>query len=228
MHLEGSWGYCPSECPTACTPGSHWAPDTCNTCVCGLDGQAVCTQLPCSLPLPPPSSPTTKCLTEAGPDQGRACVLPFSFQGKVHSTCAPWTFGGEQEGKLWCSTRCSSLATTMPRTSPLGVHIDGGGHYGFCSTNCGPIEQTSSEARCTLKLISSTLSDWKVERRTTRTLSSKTPWSCWTIPTKGPVHPPKTEVARNPCQVCYLTLRQLISSIFIMDSGELDVMWSTV
>ena len=26
-------------------------------------------------------------------------------QGRTHTTCAPWTFGGEHEGKLWCSTK---------------------------------------------------------------------------------------------------------------------------
>ena len=28
-----------------------------------------------------------------------------NFQGRTHTTCAPWTFGGEHEGKLWCSTK---------------------------------------------------------------------------------------------------------------------------
>jgi len=127
--LPGSWGYCPPTCPSSCTPGSKWSSDACNSCTCSSEGKSVCSeQKSCSPPLPPSSSPSTRCLTESGPSKNTPCVLPFSFQGRTHTTCAPWTFGGEHEGKLWCSTK----------TSPLGVHVEGGGHYGFCSEGCGP------------------------------------------------------------------------------------------
>ena len=123
-HLLTSWGYCPLTCPSTCTPGSKWSSNTCTSCTCNSDGKAVCSeQKSCSPPLPPSSSPSTRCLTESGPSKGIPCVLPFSFQvtkvplfpttwmwskkfkGRSHTTCAPWTFGGEHEGKLWCSTK---------------------------------------------------------------------------------------------------------------------------
>ena len=116
-----SWGYCPLTCPSTCTPGSKWSSDTCTSCICSPEGKAVCSeQKSCSPPLPPSSSPSTRCLTESGPSKNIPCVLPFSFQvtsppimnvkqpsfqGRTHTTCAPWTFGGEHEGKLWCSTK---------------------------------------------------------------------------------------------------------------------------
>ena len=76
-----SWGYCPRDCPSTCTPGSKWSSDACNSCTCSLEGKAVCSeQESCSPPFPPSSSPSTKCLTESGPSKNIPCVLPFSFQ----------------------------------------------------------------------------------------------------------------------------------------------------
>lgn len=78
-----SWGYCPPTCPSTCTPGSKWSSDTCNSCTCSPEGKSVCSeQKSCSPPLPPSSSPSTRCLTESGPSKNIPCVLPFSFQVK--------------------------------------------------------------------------------------------------------------------------------------------------
>jgi len=35
-------------------------------------------------------------------------------------------YGGEHQGKLWCSTKVDST----------GTHINGEGNYGFCSSTC--------------------------------------------------------------------------------------------
>jgi len=35
-------------------------------------------------------------------------------------------YGGEHQGKLWCSTKVDST----------GTHVNGEGNYGFCSTDC--------------------------------------------------------------------------------------------
>merc|ERR1719410_1365315 len=49
-HIPGYYGYCPSSClgdqQNSCTPGTTFSQD-CNTCVCGSDGQPVCTILDC-------------------------------------------------------------------------------------------------------------------------------------------------------------------------------------
>merc|ERR1712020_474948 len=49
-HIPGYFGYCPSSCPGAetssCTPGTSYIVD-CNTCVCGADGNPVCTSNDC-------------------------------------------------------------------------------------------------------------------------------------------------------------------------------------
>ena len=45
-------------------------------------------------------------------------------QGRTHTTCAPWTFGGEHEGKLWCSTKSAELFLLKQFTCPK--------IYGFC------------------------------------------------------------------------------------------------
>ena len=39
-------------------------------------------------------------------------------QGRTHTTCAPWTFGGEHEGKLWCSTKSAELFLLKQFTCP--------------------------------------------------------------------------------------------------------------
>ena len=127
-----SWGYCPRDCPSTCTPGTKWSSDACNSCTCSPEGKAVCSeQKSCSPPFPASSSPSTKCLTESGPSKDIPCVLPFSFQvtkspflynmnlrqnhfqGRTHTTCAPWTFGGEHDGKLWCSTKSAKFRSRL-------------------------------------------------------------------------------------------------------------------
>merc|ERR1719318_1212372 len=151
-HITGQYGLCPSTCsgsggkliaPQQCTPGSTWTEncntcickstgqpscttnnpgsswkDDCNTCVCSSAGQAVCTEKVCSA--------TTSCRVTSGPATGRQCAFPFTYNGKTHQGCTPWTFGGTNQGKNWCSTK----------TDGQGSHLNGGGNYGFCSQDC--------------------------------------------------------------------------------------------
>ena len=69
------------------------------------------------------------CSAVSGPGAGAACVFPFTWNSVTHDTCAPWEWGGEGEGQLWCSTL----------TDTGGDHVAGGGNYGFCSDTC-PVE----------------------------------------------------------------------------------------
>merc|ERR1712227_985034 len=55
------------------------------------------------------------CTTASGPAVGKQCIFPFKFQGVTYSGCAEWEFGGENQGKSWCSTM----------VSPSGEHMDG-------------------------------------------------------------------------------------------------------
>merc|ERR1712107_551056 len=41
-------------------------------------------------------------------------------------SCAEWIYGGEHQGKYWCSTKVDST----------GTHVNGEGNYGFCSVEC--------------------------------------------------------------------------------------------
>merc|ERR1719259_192326 len=66
------------------------------------------------------------CHTVSGPDTGNTCKFPFTFNGRTYHACAPWIWGGEGEGKKWCSTK----------TDRFGNHINGEGNYGFCG-DCG-------------------------------------------------------------------------------------------
>ena len=119
-HIEGEYGFCPSTCqpgttastttaamittetlataPTVCTPGSTFQQD-CNTCVCSPSGEPVCTTLTCTTT----EAPST-CSVDSGPAAGQTCVFPFTYGGTTFSGCAEWVYGGENQGKLWCST----------------------------------------------------------------------------------------------------------------------------
>merc|ERR1712107_656751 len=55
-----------------------------------------------------------------------SCVFPFTYGGTTFSGCAEWVYGGEHQGKLWCSTKVDST----------GTHVNGEGNYGFCSSTC--------------------------------------------------------------------------------------------
>merc|ERR1711910_162687 len=138
-HIDGEYGFCPSTCPTessssvtttttaapstttttpssstSCIPGSIF-PQDCNVCVCDSLGVSVCT--------------TNSCGTfsaVSGPAAGSACVFPFTYGGVTHQSCAEWVYGGEHQGKYWCSTK----------VDPTGTHVNGEGNYGFCSSEC--------------------------------------------------------------------------------------------
>merc|ERR1712141_623779 len=61
------------------------------------------------------------------PDLLPASLVSFpSHTGTTFSGCAEWVYGGENQGKLWCSTKVDST----------GTHVNGEGNYGFCSATC--------------------------------------------------------------------------------------------
>ena len=169
-HIDGEYGFCPSTCPTdsstsvtttttvapvtttttsststSCIPGSTF-PQDCNVCVCDSLGVSVCTTNSCGT-----------CSAVSGPAAGSACVFPFTYGGVTHQSCAEWVYGGEHQGKYWCSTKyvnisfpikaslklkavsCSvsfSLTISSSRVDPTGTHVNGEGNYGFCSSEC--------------------------------------------------------------------------------------------
>merc|ERR1711923_23523 len=71
------------------------------------------------------AAPST-CTVSSGPAAGQSCVFPFTYGGTTFSGCAEWVYGGEHQGKLWCSTKVDST----------GTHVNGEGNYGFCSSEC--------------------------------------------------------------------------------------------
>merc|ERR1712119_224100 len=70
----------------------------------------------------------SSCLTVSGPDAGSPCVFPFTFNSVTYVTCAEWIYGGSNQGEKWCSTKVDTS----------GVHVNGEGNYGFCSSDCSP------------------------------------------------------------------------------------------
>ena len=65
------------------------------------------------------------CSTVGGPSPGENCMFPFKFSGNTYNKC---TTAGNDPGDdtLWCSTK----------VDPSGNHVDSGGHYGTCGSNC--------------------------------------------------------------------------------------------
>jgi len=151
---QGKYGLCPSTCPgaeavvTECIPGTTWTKE-CNTCICSSTGQATCTTTTCRSSTCTPGTTWSaecntcvcsstgepvctknmcpgRCVVEAGPDNGAECVFPFSWGGKTYRGCTPWTYGGTFQGRGWCSTK----------TNEEGLHVNGEGNYGFCSSDC--------------------------------------------------------------------------------------------
>lgn len=126
-HISGRYGLCPSTCAgvgekltAECIPGNTWSEDCntcicsstkqpicttnkpgstwkndCNTCVCSSSGTSVCTEKKCP----------DRCSVVSGPARGSECVFPFSFDGNTYQGCTPWTYGGRDQGKAWCSTK---------------------------------------------------------------------------------------------------------------------------
>eukprot|EP00092_Neocalanus_flemingeri_P011603 GFUD01012504.1.p1 GENE.GFUD01012504.1~~GFUD01012504.1.p1 ORF type:complete len:236 (+),score=49.73 GFUD01012504.1:79-786(+) len=125
--VNNRWGDCstdrhssceiePNYFSTAnCIPGETFS-DDCNTCVCRSNGLAVCTLSVCPV----------KCSVVTGPATGSECAFPFTWQGKTWTGCAPWTYGGPDQGKVWCSTA----------TNNNGGHVNGKGNYGICGPDC--------------------------------------------------------------------------------------------
>merc|ERR1712106_393056 len=105
---------------TSCTPGQVSLVD-CNTCVCSSLGEQVCTTNVCTT-----SAPPSTCSTVSGPDTGSQYAFPFTFSGTIYQSCTEWTYGGENAGSKWCSTKVDAE----------GVHVNGEGNYGFCGADC--------------------------------------------------------------------------------------------
>jgi len=112
------YGLCPETCSVQCSPGEKWQQD-CNTCTCDYDGLVKCTLADCY-------SNDNRCYVKEGPASGQDCVFPFRYAGHTYYRCATWTFGGQHQGKLWCSTR----------TDGYDNHVNGEGNFGFCSPGC--------------------------------------------------------------------------------------------
>ena len=130
---QGQYGLCPDTCPGVekvvgdCVPGTTWTKE-CNTCSCSSNGQATCTNTSCRASTCTPAttwrvgcntcvcsstgSPvcTDKqcgegCVVESGPAQGAQCVFPFRWGGATYSGCTAWRYGGQHQGRAWCSTK---------------------------------------------------------------------------------------------------------------------------
>merc|ERR1711988_1998147 len=98
---QGLYGLCPKTCPggnSKCRPGSKWQQD-CNTCECSLLSTPICTEKWCG------GGVNQRCRVDEGPALGEECVFPFKWGGKLFTECAPWNYGGDHQGKLWCSTK---------------------------------------------------------------------------------------------------------------------------
>lgn len=138
-HISGAgkYGTCPSSCPGGlasssssgsgvagqgenCSSGATWTTACGQSCTCSPNGSPICS--PCA-----PS-----CVTDSGPDAGSPCIFPFKWAGVTYQSCTPWTFGGVNQGRGWCSTK----------TDGLDNHVNGGGNYGFCSEACIPSVST--------------------------------------------------------------------------------------
>lgn len=60
----------------------------------------------------PPTCPGGErgCRVVEGPARGQNCQFPFTWAGRTYHRCAPWTYGGQHQGKYWCSTRWGESA----------------------------------------------------------------------------------------------------------------------
>lgn len=63
------------------------------------------------------------CLTNGGPNPGKECIFPFTFQGITYTGCA---LDLDDLSKTWCSTKVDSN----------GKHVMGQDDYGYCSNDC--------------------------------------------------------------------------------------------
>ena len=69
----------------------------------------------------------SSCITKGGKNPFKPCIFPFSYKGVKYFGCPKDLFDPTER---WCSTKVDSR----------GVHVDGEGEYGFCSSNC-PIHE---------------------------------------------------------------------------------------
>ena len=67
--------------------------------------------------------PSSGCVTVGGGTTGAACVFPFLYKNKKHTSC---TLVDADDGIPWCSTL----------TDSDGVHVGGQGKWGHCPDSC--------------------------------------------------------------------------------------------
>ena len=60
-----------------------------------------------------------ECFTKSGPETGKPCAFPFTYQGKTYEKCTEI-----DNDQLWCSTM----------VDPNGIHVRG--RWGNCDHEC--------------------------------------------------------------------------------------------
>ena len=60
-----------------------------------------------------------ECFTKSGPETGKPCAFPFTYQGKTYEKCTEI-----DHDQLWCSTEVDHN----------GVHVRG--KWGYCDNEC--------------------------------------------------------------------------------------------
>merc|ERR1711909_110236 len=111
-HIDGKAAVCPNTCEGA---ASNTAVATTTTTTTTTTAASVNT-----------NSLKSGCITASGPAAGKQCIFPFKFQGVTYTGCAEWVYGGENQGKSWCSTM----------VNPSGEHMDGNSQWGICPDTC--------------------------------------------------------------------------------------------
>ena len=82
--MTGNYGFCSDDCKLSVVSEGGEDDETSG----GEEGEEI-----------------TPCSTVSGPASGSQCVFPFTLVGNTFTECAEWSFGGENQGKLWCSTK---------------------------------------------------------------------------------------------------------------------------
>merc|ERR1712110_990631 len=109
-HIDGKAAVCPNTCEGAASNTATATTTTTTTTAASVNTNSL----------------KSGCTTASGPAAGKQCIFPFKFQGVTYSGCAEWVYGGENQGKSWCSTM----------VNPSGEHMDGNSQWGVCPDTC--------------------------------------------------------------------------------------------